>query len=58
VARFEAEEARAATPEQRWRQFVTLLLQAQALRLDQWPQDERAIAAVRQRWVRLKEGMA
>lgn len=58
VARIEAEEARTATPEQRWRQFVAILLMAQGLGLDQWQQDEAGIEAVRQRWAILRERLA
>ena len=55
VAKIEAEEARTATPEQRWQQFVATLLMAQGLGLDKSPQDEDGVEAVRQRWATLRE---
>lgn len=58
VARIEAEEARTATAEQRWQQFVAILLMAQGLGLDRSPRDEDGINAVRQRWATLRERLS
>jgi len=53
VEAVEREEARRATPEQRWRQLVSLLRLASAIGLSPVP-DEGEIELVRARWLKLK----
>ena len=55
VARAERAELRALTPEQRLRQFATLLALGQSMGRDE--DREAEVAVVRERWSRLKRAV-